>query len=103
MHRTVTIAAAMIVAWPALALDEPVLWRDPDTSCAYWLTPGAMTPRLRRDGTHDCPGARITTNGPVAVIDESEVRDATVQDLTRAVEQLQREVGALRQEMGRRR
>ncbi len=62
-----------------------------------------MTPRLRRNGTPDCSGARLQIDGPVAVIDEREVRDATVRDLTQAVERLQREVQALRQEMARRR
>ncbi len=98
------LLVAVLTAMPALALDEPVAWRDPDTQCAYWLLPGgAMTPRLRRNGTPDCPGARIQIDGPVAVIDEREVKDATVRDLTRAVEQLQREMQALRQELGRRR
>ena len=98
------LVAVVFAATPALALDEPLAWRDPDTQCAYWLLPnGGMTPRLRRNGTPDCPGARITIDGPVAVIDETEVRDATVRDLTQAVERLQREVQALRQEMSRRR
>ncbi len=100
----IALLLGTIVAAPALALDEPVAWRDPDTSCAYWLLPsGGMTPRLRRDGTPDCPGAHIITNGPVAVIDETEVRDATVRDLTRAVERLQLEVEAIRREIERRR
>ena len=102
--KTIALTIAAVAATSALALEEPVAWRDPDTQCAYWLLPnGAMTPRLRRNGTPDCPGARITIDGPVAVIDETEVRDATIRDLTQAVERLQREVQALRQELGRRR
>ena len=43
---------------PVLALDEPVVWRDPDTGCGYFLTPqGGISPRLRRDGLPDCPDA----------------------------------------------
>ncbi len=58
------LVAAVLAATPALALDEPVAWRDPDTQCAHWLLPnGAMTPRLRRNGTPDCPGARIQIVG----------------------------------------
>jgi hypothetical protein len=104
MLRIALVAAALIAAASALALDEPVTWRDPDTQCAYWLLPnGGMTPRLRRNGTPDCPGARITIDGPVAVMDETEVRDATVRDLTQAVQRLQREVEAIRREIERRR
>ena len=46
-------------AGSAVALDEPVVWRDDESGCAYFLTPsGGITPRLRRDGTPDCPNAR---------------------------------------------
>jgi hypothetical protein len=51
-------AAALSLMWltPALALDEPVVWRDPATGCGYFLTPqGGMAIRYRADGTIDCP------------------------------------------------
>ena len=49
---------AALPAGPALALDEPVTWRDPDTGCAYLLTrSGGIAPKYRRDGAPDCPDA----------------------------------------------
>ena len=56
MHRL--ILAGLLVVTPALALDEPQLWRDPDTGCAYWLHGGGIAPRYRRDGLVDCPETR---------------------------------------------
>jgi len=29
------ILAVLLLTTPALALDEPVPWRDPDSGCAY--------------------------------------------------------------------
>ena len=52
------ILAVLLLATPALALDEPHLWRDPDTGCAYWLQGSGITPRYRRDGLVDCPDTR---------------------------------------------
>src|SRR3954447_21746780 len=53
------MAVLVILTTPAVALDQPTVWRDPDTSCAYWLTPqGGIAPRYRRDGLPDCPDAR---------------------------------------------
>ena len=52
------ILAVLLLATPALALDEPRLWRDPDTGCAYWLQGGGIAPRYRRDGLVDCPETR---------------------------------------------
>ena len=47
-----SILAVLLLTTPALALDEPVPWRDPDSGCAYWLTPqGGIAPRYRQDGT----------------------------------------------------
>ena len=64
MHRL--ILAGLLVATPALALDEPQLWRDPDTGCAYWLQGSGITPRYRRDGVVDCPETRPAgTTAPV--------------------------------------
>ena len=56
MHRL--ILAGLLVVTPALALDEPQLWHDPDTGCAYWLQGSAIGPRYRRDGLVDCPETR---------------------------------------------
>jgi len=56
MTRASFIAFSVLLAGPALALDEPVTWRDPDSGCRYWLTPqGGIAPRYRRDGQPDCP------------------------------------------------
>jgi hypothetical protein len=52
------ILAGLLVATPALALEEPQLWRDPDTGCAYWLHGSGIAPRYRRDGLVDCPETR---------------------------------------------
>ena len=59
MTRPFAIAALLTLsAAPALGLDEPVIWRDPDTGCGYYLTPqGGISVRLRRDGLPDCPDA----------------------------------------------
>jgi hypothetical protein len=60
MARPAAAAGALLLltAFPAAALDEPVVWRDSDTGCAYYLTPqGGVSPRLRRDGLPDCPDA----------------------------------------------
>jgi hypothetical protein len=46
------------MAAPVAALDQPVVWRDPDTGCGYFLTPqGGVSVRFRRDGLPDCPDA----------------------------------------------
>ena len=53
-------AGALALMWltPAVALDEPVVWRDSATGCGYFLTPqGGMAIRYRADGTIDCPNA----------------------------------------------
>jgi hypothetical protein len=53
-------AVALPLMWltPAMALDEPVVWRDPATGCGYFLTSqGSMAIRYRADGTIDCPDA----------------------------------------------
>ena len=52
-----SIIALLFLTTPAFALNEPVIWRDPDTSCAYWLTPqGGIAPRYRRDGARTVLG-----------------------------------------------
>ncbi len=57
MIRAVLAAAlALAMLPPALALDQPVVWRDPDTGCGYLLTTqGGIGVRYRADGTIDCP------------------------------------------------
>ena len=90
-----SILATLLLTTPALALDEPVPWRDPDSGCAYWLTPqGGIAPRFRRDGTPDCPEADIPTRAiapPGPIIRGQAVRDA-VTGLGRGLDALKREV-----------
>lgn len=43
---------------PALAQQEPAVWRDPVHGCAYLLPPqGGIGPRYRPDGLPDCVDA----------------------------------------------
>ena len=52
------LIALLATAGSAAALDEPVVWRDTDTGCAYLLTPqGGIALRYRRNGMPDCPDA----------------------------------------------
>jgi hypothetical protein len=93
-----SIIALLFLTTPALALNEPVLWRDPDTSCAYWLTPqGGIAPRYRRDGAPDCPGtneaARDTTAPSSA--------DQSTSQLGRGYDALKREIERLGERLGR--
>jgi hypothetical protein len=56
MLRIYLVAAGLLAAVPALALDEPVAWKDPESGCKYWLTPqGGIAPRYRANGQPDCP------------------------------------------------
>jgi hypothetical protein len=80
-------ALALMLAAPALALEEPVIWRDPDTGCAYFLTPqGGIGLRYRRDGTADCPDAGTA----------SRLVDDTARGLSEGFEALRREAERLR-------
>ncbi len=80
---------------PALALDQPVVWRDPDSGCAYWLTPqGGIAPRYRRDGLPDCPGAQMGSTG-APVIGEDALRGLS-REFGRGLDALRRELEALR-------
>jgi hypothetical protein len=93
-----SIIAVLFLTTPAFALNEPVLWRDPDTSCAYWLTPqGGIAPRYRRDGIPDCPGtneaARDTTAPSSA--------DQSTSQLGRGYDALKREIERLGERLGR--
>jgi hypothetical protein len=72
---------------PAVALDEPVIWRDADTGCAYILSPqGGITARHRRDGSLDCPDVRAA----------SRVVDETARGIAQGLDTLQREMERLR-------
>jgi hypothetical protein len=72
---------------PALALDEPVVWRDADTGCAYILSPqGGIAARHRRDGSLDCPDVRSG----------SQVVDDTARGIAQGLDTLQRELERLR-------
>ena len=98
------ILAVLLLTTPALALDEPVPWRDPDSGCAYWLTPqGGITPRYRRDGTPDCPEADIPTRAiapPGPIISDQAVGNA-VTELGRGLDALKREVERLADQIRR--
>ena len=93
MIRTI-LAAAVGVLWlsPVFALDQPVIWRDPDTGCGYFLTPqSGMTIRYRADGSIDCPNAsREAAPGRGALDDLS-------RELGRGLDALRRELDRLRQ------
>jgi hypothetical protein len=85
------IAALGLVALglaPAAALEEPVVWRDAETGCAYLLSPqGGIAPRLKRDGAPDCPDANAG----------SRLVDDTVRGLGQGLDALRREVERLRE------
>ncbi len=73
---------------PVAALEQPVVWRDEDTGCAYLLTPqGGISPRHRRDGTLDCPDVPANT-GAV---------EGMGRDIARGLDALQREMERLRE------
>ena len=86
LSRLVYVTAFLVLVGPAAALEEPVVWRDPDTGCAYLLTPaGGIALRLRRNGTPDCPDA-----ANAGVIDDA------WKGIARGLDALQREVERLR-------
>lgn len=88
MGRAATIVCCLsLLAGSASALEEPVIWRDPGTGCAYLLGPqGGIAPRYGRDGLPDCPDARAG----------SRVIDDTVRGIAQGLGALQREVERLR-------
>jgi hypothetical protein len=90
MSRSVLCGGMILLglsACPAAALDQPVVWRDEDTGCAYLLTPqGGISPRYRRDGTLDCPNVAANT-GAV---------ERMGRDIARGLGALQREMERLR-------
>ncbi|MBM6579309.1 hypothetical protein ILT44_03860 [Microvirga sp. BT689] len=82
------IVLLVLLACPAAALDQPVVWRDEDTGCAYLLTPqGGIAPRHRRDGTLDCPDVAAGTG----------IVESMGRDIARGLDALQREVERLRE------
>ena len=81
MFRSI-LAVLVILTTPALALDQPTVWRDPDTSFAYWLTPqGSIAPRYRRDGLRDCPDARRDASSPGTSLDLGRGLDAIKREM----------------------
>jgi hypothetical protein len=86
--RTAVIGIVFALSgFSAQALEEPVVWRDPGTGCAYLLGPqGGIAPRFNRDGSPDCPDARAG----------SRVVDDTVRGIAQGLSALQREVERLR-------
>lgn len=90
MKRTLLLAAMILAAPNSFALEQPVVWRDDDTGCAYLLTPqGGISPRYKRDGALDCPGAQASQPGPSFM-------DQAARDLARGLDALRREVERLR-------
>jgi hypothetical protein len=86
------LAAASAFFWvfcaPAFSLEPPVVWREPETGCAYLLTPqGGVSPRFRRDGLPDCPDAAAS----------SRLVDDAARGISRGLDTLQREVERLRE------
>ena len=94
-----SIIAILFLTTPALALDEPVVWRDPNTGCAYWLAPqGGLAPRYLSDGLPDCPETDARRSTPAPTISDQSVRDMT-RELGRGLEALRREVERLQGEL----
>jgi hypothetical protein len=91
MRSGLIVVVAVIWLTPAMALDRPVIWRDPGTGCGYFLTPhGGMSIRSRADGSIDCPNAPRDTAG-------RGVLDAMARELGRGLDALRRELDRLRQ------
>lgn len=89
MNRLLLLACLIGSATDVLALEEPVVWRDTDTGCAYLLTPqGGIAPRHRRDGTLDCPGAAQANSGVI---------DDTARGIARGLDTLRQELDRLRE------
>lgn len=87
--RTIACAGFLLaLSSPVLAVEEPVVWRDPGTGCAYLLGPqGGIAPRYLRDGSPDCPDAKAG----------SRIIDDTARGLSQGLDALKREVERLRQ------
>ncbi len=93
MIRAVLVTVlALAMGTPALALDQPVVWRDPDTGCGYLLTPqGGIGIRHRADGTIDCPNASQEGGSARGTLDDM------ARELGRGLDALRRELDRLRQ------
>ncbi|KAA2236632.1 hypothetical protein [Salinarimonas soli] len=98
------LVSALAAAAPAAA-QEPAPWRDEGTGCWYLRGGTGLTPRLRRDGTPDCPGAPPALTAPPVAAAPSRwaegLDERATRDLARAVERLEREMAALRQAIER--
>ncbi|WP_262296805.1 hypothetical protein [Microvirga sesbaniae] len=91
-RRCCALSILVLSATPVAALDQPVVWRDEDTGCAYLLTPqGGISPRHRRDGTLDCPDVAAGTG----------VVENMGRDVARGLDALQREIERLRERYNR--
>ena len=92
-----TIISALLVTSAAsaqTATPEPTPWRDPETGCVYLAAPqGGITIRYSRNGLPDCPGASLA-------LGEQEI-GTTIQALTRAIDDLSRDIEGLRRETER--
>jgi hypothetical protein len=99
MPRTIlAIGFALALYGSATALDQPVIWRDPDSGCAYWLTPqGGMAPRFRSNGMPDCPASEGRSESVIPLISEQAARD-----LARAMDAIKRQIEILSDRVGRR-
>ena len=91
MIRPILAVATICLTHTVFALDQPVIWRDPDTGCGYFPTPqGGMTIRFRADGSIDCPNASPEAFG-------RGVLDDMARELGRGLDALRRELDRLRQ------
>ncbi len=94
MRVRLLLPVLLVLAGPALALDEPVTWRDPDSGCAYLLTRGGgIAPKYRRNGAPDCPDASRAAAGVLS--------DQTVQQMGQGLETLKREMEGLAERLRR--
>lgn len=90
----ISILLAASTAAAQTATPEPTLWRDPDTGCVYLVAPqGGITMRYSRNGLPDCPGASLA-------LGEQEI-GTTIRALTRAIDDLSRDIEGLRRETER--
>jgi predicted lipoprotein len=110
MIRTIPLLLALglsLAAAPSSAQEAPAPWRDEGTGCWYLRGgAGGLTPRLRRDGTPDCPGAppAAAAAPPTAAVPSrwaENLDERATRDLARSVERLEREMAALRQAIER--
>lgn len=96
MNRTIFAAGAILafVAPAGAQESEPSTWRDPDTRCVYLKINDTLSLRYRRDGSPDCASV------PQVSVGTSITRD-DFRELSRAIESLRRDVGAVRREIDR--